>query len=128
GLQPLRQELLESARKYYEEFTREQGNDRTIQADLAEAWYRVGYVTKLNGSVQEAIPILTRAAAMYRDLANRHPGVVRYPYKLAMCLNDLGIAQAAVGSHDEATDSHQQACELRERIAHDHPNIAEYQK
>jgi len=128
GLTPLRKELLESARKYYEEFTREQGNDRTVQADLAEAWYRIGFVTNQSGSVQETLPIFSRAAAMYRDLAQRHPDEVRYLYKLAMCLNDLGIAQAGVGSLDEAARTHHQALELRERIARAHPDVAEYQK
>ena len=45
GLQPLRKELLESSRQYYQEFLQEQGHDPSVRAEAAEAWYRVGFVT-----------------------------------------------------------------------------------
>ncbi len=128
GLQPLRKELLDSARTYYEEFAREHSDDPTVQADLAEAWYRVAYITNFKGSGQEALPLLSRALTLYRNLAQRHPGVVRYPYKVAMCLNDLGILQSSAGSFDEAARSHQEAREIREKIAKENPTVAEYQK
>ena len=128
GLQPLRKELLDSARTYYEEFAREHSDDPTVQADLAEAWYRVAYITNFKGSGQEALPLLSRALTLYRNLAKRHPGVVRYPYKVAMCLNDLGILQSSAGSFDEAARSHQEAREIREKIAKENPTVAEYQK
>src|SRR5262249_39835129 len=123
GLQPLRKELLESARQYYEEFAREHGDDPTVQTELAEAWYRIAYITNFDGSGQGALPILSRALTLYRDLARRHPGVVRYPYKVAMCLNDLGIVQSSTGSFDEAARSHQEALEIRQKIVKEHPTV-----
>src|SRR5262249_28454135 len=45
GLQPLRKELLESSRKYYQEFLKDHARDPSVRADAAEAWYRVGFVT-----------------------------------------------------------------------------------
>jgi tetratricopeptide (TPR) repeat protein len=128
GLQPLRKELLESTRRYYEEFARDHGVDRTVQADLAEGWYRMGFVAALMGKKEEAMGNFSKALAMYRDLAQAHPEVVRYPYKQAMCLNDLGNVQADVGALDEATKSHQLALEIRQKIARENPTVAEYQK
>jgi hypothetical protein len=37
GLQPLRKDLLESAGKYYEQFLRDRGTDRTVRVDAAQA-------------------------------------------------------------------------------------------
>jgi serine/threonine protein kinase len=128
GLQPLRKDLLESARKYYEEFLKDRGNDRTVRADAAEAWYRLGYLTMQLGSPAEAAPSLEKAAAMYEMLARDHPDEPRYPYKLAMSLNDLGITQAARGQNAEAAQSHRRAMEIREQIVRAHPTVAEYRK
>ncbi len=42
GLQPLRKDLLESARKYYEQFLRDRGTDKTVRVEAAEAWHASG--------------------------------------------------------------------------------------
>ena len=54
GLQPLRKELLESARKYYEDFLGERGDDKSVRADAAMAWLRIGSLNTEVGSAQEA--------------------------------------------------------------------------
>jgi serine/threonine protein kinase/tetratricopeptide (TPR) repeat protein len=44
GLQPLRQELLAAALRFYGEFTQEQGDDPALQAEVASAHYRLGRI------------------------------------------------------------------------------------
>ena len=97
GLQPLRKELLESSRKYYQEFLKEHSDDASVRAEAAEAWYRVGFVAMDVNTAKEAIDSFQRATEMYEQLARDHPTVERYTYKLAMCLNDLGNQQSALG-------------------------------
>jgi serine/threonine protein kinase/tetratricopeptide (TPR) repeat protein len=128
GLQPLRKDLLESARKYYQEFLQDHGDDANVRAEAAEAWYRVGFVTMNIGSRQEAMRDFEKAAAMYEALALEHPDVSHYRYKLAMTLNDLGNQQRVLGRTDKSFQSHSRALKLREQVAQDNPTVAEYQK
>ncbi len=128
GLQPLRKELLESARKYYLEFLQDRGTDRSVRAEAAEAWYRVGFVTIYLSPGREALDAFQHATEMYEQLARDHPDVDRYSYKLAMCLNDLGNEQAALQLETEARRSHERCLSLRKQIVRDHPDVPEYQK
>jgi serine/threonine-protein kinase len=128
GLQPLRKDLLESARRYYQGFLQEHGDDPAVRAEAAEAWYRVGFVTQYVGSREAALDALRRAATMYESLAREHPGVARYPYKLAMCLNDLGNQQHYLGLLTDALETHRKALTIREQVARDNPGVPEYRK
>jgi tetratricopeptide (TPR) repeat protein len=128
GLQPLRKELLESSRKYYQEFLKDHAEDHSVRADAAEAWYRVGFVTMATDTAKEAIGSFEKAAEMYEQLAHEHPDVERFRYKLAMCLNDLGNQQAALGREAEARRSHERCLAMREQVVREHPDVPEYQK
>jgi serine/threonine-protein kinase len=128
GLQPLRRDLLESARKYYEGFLRERGNDRTVQAEAAEAWYRLGFVQQYVESPQAALTSFERSAVMYEALARARPSEVHYRYKLAMCLNDLGNQQSALGDPDGSLQTERRSLEIREQVARERPGVPEYVK
>jgi eukaryotic-like serine/threonine-protein kinase len=128
GLQPLRKELLESSRKYYQEFLEDHAQDPSVRAEAAEAWYRVGFVTMHVQSAKDAIPYFEQATQMYDRLSREHPSVERYSYKLAMCLNDLGNQQADLGREADARRSHERSLEIRKRVVHEHPDVPEYQK
>jgi eukaryotic-like serine/threonine-protein kinase len=128
GLQPLRKELLESSRKYYQEFLKDHADDPSVRAEAAEAWYRVGFVTMDVESATEAMPNFEQATQMYDRLSREHPTVERYSYKLAMCLNDLGNQQAALGREADALRSHERSLEIRKQVVREHPNVPEYQK
>ncbi|MDG3008432.1 serine/threonine-protein kinase [Paludisphaera mucosa] len=128
GLQPLRKELLESSRRYYQEFLDEHADDPSVRAEAAEAWYRVGFVTMDVESATEAMPCFERATQMYDRLSGEHPTVERYAYKLAMCLNDLGNQQAALGREADARRSHERSLEIRKQVVREHPDVPEYRK
>src|SRR5262249_52768066 len=117
-----------SARKYYQDFLGDCGDDPTVRAEAAEAWYRVGYVTQEVGSREAAHDALRHAASMYEALAREYPGIARYPYKLAMSLNDLGNQQNFPGLPAEALETHRRALAIREQVARDQPGVPEYRK
>ena len=50
GLQPLRKDLLRTARGFYEEFVKERGEDPTVRAELATAYMNLGRITAETGS------------------------------------------------------------------------------
>jgi serine/threonine-protein kinase len=128
GLQPLRKELLESARRYYEQFLRDRGTDRTVRAEAAEAWYRLGSVAKEVSTPEEAAEDFEGAVAMYEALAREHPHEPRYSSKVAMALNELGNQQARLGQSIEALRTEERSLEIRRRVADENPGVAEYQK
>jgi serine/threonine protein kinase len=128
GLQPLRKDLLESARKYYQKFLRERGTDRSVRAEVAEAWYRLGFVAMEVGTATGAAKDFQEAVAMYEALAHDHPGDARYRYKLAMALNDLSNQQDYLGLVSESARTAERSLELRRRVATENPDVPEYQK
>jgi eukaryotic-like serine/threonine-protein kinase len=128
GLQPLRKELLESAQKYYQDFLRDHGDDPTVRAEAAEAWYRLGIITHDIGSSTDALDQLRKAETMYEALTRDQPGEIRYPYKQAMCLNDIGRELLASGSVAETLQAHLRATAIREDVVRRAPLVPEYQK
>ncbi len=128
GLQPLRKELLESSRKYYQEFLKEHADEPSVRAEAAEAWYRVGFVTIAINPGKEALDAFQKAADMYDGLVRDHPDVERYAYKLAMCLNDLGNEQAALGQESKAYKTHERCLAIRREVVRAHPDVPEYLK
>jgi len=128
GLQPLRKDLLESARNYYDQFLRDRRSDRTVRAEAAEAWYRLGYVESEVGTEAQAAKDLQEAVAMYDALARDHPGEPLYPSKLAKALNDLSNRQYMLGLDSDALRTMQRSVEISRSVAMENPLVPEYQK
>jgi tetratricopeptide (TPR) repeat protein len=80
------------------------------------------------GTPTEAAHDFQQAVAMYEVLAREFPGEPRYPYKLAMALNDLGNQQARLGLHFDSFRTEERSLEIRRRVAEENPKVPEYQK
>src|SRR5262249_44535222 len=127
GLQPLRKDLLESARAYYEAFLRHRCDDPNLRAEAGAAAYRVAIITQLLGAADRARPIMEQARAAYLGLTKDHPEVTKYWVDLAICDNDLGRLYHATGDRETAARYHREALEIRERNAREHPDAARFQ-
>jgi serine/threonine protein kinase len=127
GLQPLRKDLLESARKYYESFLEKRGDDPNVRAEAAASWYRLAILTQLIGSKDAAVAIFLKALNLYEVLVRAHPDEHRFQSDLAICYNDLGILYRSVGRAAEAMNTQQKALAIREPLARAHPRGARYQ-
>jgi serine/threonine-protein kinase len=127
GLQPLRKELLESARTYYEEFLRQRSADPNLRAEAGAAAYRVAIITSMLGTADQARPAMEQARAAYLGLARDHPTVTKYWVDLAICDNDLGRLYHQVGDRETAARYHREALTIRQRNARAHPNGARFQ-
>ena len=66
---PLRQELVEVARKYYSQFVTEQTNEPQIQADVAKAYERLGGTLEELGKNEEAREAFQKAIMLREKIA-----------------------------------------------------------
>jgi eukaryotic-like serine/threonine-protein kinase len=127
GLQPLRKELLESARKYYQDFLGERGEDKSVRADAAKAWFRVGDLNTYVGSPQEAALAFRKAQELYEALLADHPESLSYRAELARSLNSLANQYANLDLPDDALETQEAAVALYEQNTRSDPTNPEYQ-
>jgi tetratricopeptide (TPR) repeat protein len=92
GLQPLRNELLKDAGRYYEDFFNQRDGDHTLRAELAAARARAAKVISLTSSASEAVPQYRQAVALWQILVTQQPANQNHRASLAQTLNDLGVA------------------------------------
>ena len=65
----LRHELLRSALKYYQQFVDQRSQDPRVRRELANAYFRVGEITREISSPQQAIESLRSAETIWKQLA-----------------------------------------------------------
>ncbi len=70
----LRQELLNSALKYYKSFVNQRSHDPLLRRQLADAYFRVGEITKEVESPSQAIEAFHAAQSIWEPLAAARPG------------------------------------------------------
>ncbi len=68
GLQPLRENLLQAALKFYAEFTQERADDPTLQRELASAHYRLGTIQRDLGNAEASRAANLEAIRLYEQL------------------------------------------------------------
>ena len=69
----LRQELLNSALKYYKGFVKQRSHDPLLRRQLAHAYFRVGEITQEVESPDQAIEAYRQAQAIWEPLVAAHP-------------------------------------------------------
>jgi serine/threonine protein kinase/tetratricopeptide (TPR) repeat protein len=126
GLQPLRKELLESALTYYRQFIDQYGHDPSVQADLAAAYVRVGDITRVIGSQEEAMALLERAVRAYERLTHEQPASAAYSAGLARAYSCIGDVQFATSRVDGSETSYRRALALYEKLAAGNPGDDDY--
>ena len=129
-LEQLRQQLLRLALVYYEGFVCQYGDDPTLQAELADALFRVGSITAQTDGAEGG---LQRAAEVHRDaleirerLAQQYPEVDEYRAGLALSYSATGVLQWLQGNSDEARHAFQKANRLWEGLVAKNPAASRY--
>ena len=72
-IRSLRQELLNTALKYYKNFVNQRSNDPNLRQQLANAYFRVGEITQEIDSRVEAIEAFHSAQTIWEALAAADP-------------------------------------------------------
>ncbi len=73
-LEPLRRDLLQTARVFYEQFIRQQPGDPDVRAAWGWAHYRLASITAEIGSKHEAIALQRSVVDTFAQLARQSPG------------------------------------------------------
>jgi serine/threonine protein kinase len=109
GTQALQKQLWEAARAYFTRFAEQDDNDPTLQADAAEAHYRIGLIERQLGAADRALEAVQQAENIYTRLAKAAPSDARTLRYLGSCFNLDGTLQTEMGRFPEAVAAYQQA-------------------
>jgi len=128
GIQPLRRKLLEDARRYYQDFLAQRGNDPTIRDELALTHFRTAQITEEIDSPKEALASYRRALMMQRQLLDERPADPQRLEAVGDTLTAMGRALSRQGKLDEAREAHQEAADVRRRLAEAAPDDCELRR
>ena len=122
GMQPLRDELLNQALAYYENFLQQRQSDPSLRGEVAEAQFLVGRISLLIGSLDEALTHYRSAAQLQKQLVVDQPENQKLLSDYGNTLNAMGDVELRQKHFDEALASFQQAADNREKLAQADPN------
>jgi tetratricopeptide (TPR) repeat protein len=125
GLQPLRRDLLETARKYFERFLNQEGEDAARAFDLALAHHRIAQIALVMGARAEARTEFETALAMFDRLAQEQPGEFRFQRSLALVANNFANLQNQLGRPEDARCTYDRARQIIEQLLRSRPDDPE---
>ena len=112
----LRQELLETAREFYQKLVDERKNDPQAQHDLGHAHLRLSSIAALLGTLRDATTEGEAAQSIFATLAEALPETREYQNDLAASYYHLAYVYAPTGRIEEAKGRFRHALELGERL------------
>lgn len=128
GMQPLRKQLLTQALAYYEAFLQQRADDRSLKAEVAAAWFRVGFIREVLGSANDAVEAYDSAREIQAALVALAPDDVSRQADLGDTINATGRAQQRMSQFEAAAAAYDEAFVLREKIVDKAPGESEYQR
>jgi tetratricopeptide (TPR) repeat protein/ribosomal protein S27AE len=117
GMQRIRKTLLQRARDYYEKFLIQHGGDETIRDELAQAHFRLGWITEEIESPAKAMSSYQIAGEMQKQLLQSDQDNIERLKALGDTCNAMGRALQLQQQFDRALESYQKAIEVRGRLA-----------
>jgi len=126
-IRTLRQELLQNALKYYEQFVKQRGEDPRLRQELANAYFRVGEITQEIASPSQAIAALGSARTIWERLAADEPKNDEVQGHLAACQLAIGRLQETTGNLQTALKSLSEAQLILEPLVARRREVALFQ-
>jgi serine/threonine protein kinase/Flp pilus assembly protein TadD len=126
-LEELRQKLLRMAKEFYEELLAEPGTEPHIQAERAQAYWRLADLTSIMESKAQAIGLHEQALAIFAELARQYPHEWQYQRDLARTHLYLGPLYADTKNTAKAEQTFERALELFGQLPADVRQTAEHQ-
>jgi tetratricopeptide (TPR) repeat protein len=105
GMQPFRKDLLERARRYYQDLLARHGDDPALRHDLAEAQYRLARITSVLDSKEAGLRQMETARETCEELLRGEPGSALLRQNLATCHVAIGRIQGELGRNADALRS-----------------------
>jgi len=126
SMREVRELLLKKALPFYKGFQAQRPDDRGIQEERAEQFFRVAFIINEIGSKPEALKFYAQARDIQTQLVKAHRTVLPHYQALAGTLNNIGLLQRDLGQREAALKSFEQALALQGLMAKDHPGVLEY--
>jgi len=127
GLRPVQREFLQEALAFYQEFSRQQGEDPEVLIEAAVALRRVGDIQDVLNMHEQTERIYLQVIDLLNDLADRHFDNPSRRKELATVQSKLAQHYLAYGRTAEAVHHFTQALEIYQALAIQHPDRIEYQ-
>ena len=123
----LRQELMETALRYYQDFIKQRGDDEQLRNELAEAHFGLGEIAMEIGTTDEAITSFTTARGIWEELSKSVPEDPKPLGRMADC--ELAIGERLTFNKDYrvAMGPLERARAIFEPLASTNPENADYQ-
>jgi serine/threonine-protein kinase len=114
GLEPLRTELLRTARDFGDKFVKDSQDEPARRRELARMLLLLGKASAMSSDTKQALGDLNRARKLYRELQDRQPDDAGVNAGLARCQLEIGKASRQLGSPETKAEL-QAAVDLLER-------------
>ena len=122
----LRKELLTTVQPFYEQLARREGDDPTLDAERAQAWYRLGTLRRELGDLPGVLEAMQQCQANLDKLLVQFPDRPVYRFELGNCLVARAAALDTLGRVSDAETVYHAARDLQEKLVASHPQEAEY--
>jgi serine/threonine-protein kinase len=126
GLQKFRLVRLNQALAYYRNFLRDHGADSRLRAEVAEAYFQIGNVTREIGSEHDALNSYEKAREIREALHQAQPQAEEYQNALGLACFQLADVQRMTGRYGAAERSLNRAQELQEGLVARQPENIEH--
>ncbi len=121
GMESLRREMFRDLLAYYRDFILQRRDDPALQADLAEACYRVGALTSEEGDKADAIEAFRQAESLFQAVELRNPADRGARMRLAQCLDHIARMETQLGRLEAALRGYEQASNLFRKLVEESP-------
>jgi serine/threonine-protein kinase len=127
-MDPVREQLLENALKYYQEFVEQERHDPDVRQQTAHAYLRMAALEQRLGRAALAEQAYRQAVALYERLAADSPQKPAYQADLARAYHHLGALLQSGGRVQEAASAYHRALAVDEKLVQDHPKVADHRR
>ncbi len=124
NLQSLRQQLLETALPFYQQFVAQQSDDPAVRLEQAGAYLRLGTISFVIGDTAQAETSLRKAISGLGQLPETARTAPKAKQIEAKSLQVLGVVQQKLGRTDESDVSLRKAIQILEDLAARFPTEA----
>jgi serine/threonine protein kinase/Flp pilus assembly protein TadD len=126
GLQPLRMQLLQDAREFYEKFLQQSRDDPELQAELAAAYLRISTIYIALDRNDDAVAAAQMGLEIVEKLLRERPDDKEFSKQLAgyfQYLRSLGRGSRPPSNPDKAIAILTKASAFWEEFARDYPDV-----
>jgi serine/threonine-protein kinase len=128
GMEQAKKLLLETTLPFYKRFRAQRPDDRGLERDEANQWFRVAYIEEFLGRTTRARQAYEKARDLLRRLVKAFPDRTQYQHTLASAHTNLGNLLSEQGKHEQALVELRTARDLHGKLVKAHPRVASYRR